>query len=394
MRATMPQRSLLLLSLMCLASTACATGIKVGSFSDRAFMAERMPYYVEFGKDGSLLGPDWVVENLQPGANPRVSKLGEEHETVHAFDADGDGQIDKSVKLARHDLLLRHRRSRATIWLSVFPISQVLADADADVLLRQYIEAVSGAGSFTVTLADGTKLSQERRYATRQVDMTPLTVQGQRAAGATFELAVDQLQLNQDSRWSRGRVLLVRTEASWNELGASWPVVMLAGYENVPDRFDDHAQDFTDFVSRIRFIDDFVALVPYRAAIGRCLSSDGVVAGTATIHVDGAGVISALTGPTDEMGYAENLMPCVTKAHPGGIRLAPTGFARSLRFSAEDLARAAARVEQRQQLTPKPPVTSAPAEQVPITPEATPAAPTSGGEVPVPESAEAPAAQP
>lgn len=369
---------------------ACAPGIKVGSFSERAFVAERVPYYVELQPDGSILGGDWVIENLQSGQGTRVSKLGPEYESAHAFDIDGDGRFEKSVKLARYDLLLRHRRTRATIWLSVFPISQQLADADADVLLREYIEAVSGAGSFTITLADGSTVSvvsKERRFATRQLDMTPLTVQGQRAAGATFELAnVDQLQLNQNSRWSRGRVLLIRTDANWNELSESWPVVMLAGYEHVPDRFDEHSQDFTSFLSRLKFIDDALSLAPYLSTIASCAGlSQAALLGDVTLRIDETGALLSLqvrrnADPSDNL---MELGPCVTGA-TAPPRFAATGSLRGAVVTATALAGGASRLEDQRKRA-----------KTPSQPSSTPAV--APAPIPTPDPAQAgplPAAQP
>jgi len=396
--------SVFALAALSLWGAACAPGIKVGSFSERAFMAERVPYYVELQPDGSILGSDWVIENLQPGEGTRFSKLGEEYEALHGFDIDGDGRFEESVKLARYDLLLRHRRTRATIWLSVFPISQQLADADADVLLREYIEAVSGAGSFTITMADGSKVSvsQQRRFATRQLDMTALTVQGQRAAGATFELAnVDQLQLNQNSRWSRGRVLLIRTDATWTELSETWPIVMLAGYEHVPDRFDEHSQDFTNFLSHLKFIDDALALAPYLSTIASCAG----VAQAATLRdlalrIDATGALVGLRVRREPAGKVVELAPCVGGASPPP-RFAATGSPRRVVVTTTALAAGASRLDEQRKraanpsepnampvVAPAPMPTPEPTEAAPL-PAAQPA--TSGG---APTAPSAPPTQP
>src|SRR5690606_25328911 len=135
----------------------------------------------------------------------------------------------------------------ARLSLSVFPIEQQLENTDLEVLAREYVDAASGAGSVEVDWGDERKSTVEKRFASRILDIEPVSVGGYEAVGVTFEVAnVDQLQLSDESRWIRARMLLIRAPWRWQSDSGrngpkhetTWPVMMRVLFTARPEAFD------------------------------------------------------------------------------------------------------------------------------------------------------------
>ncbi|MBK8412004.1 MAG: hypothetical protein IPL19_29015 [Sandaracinaceae bacterium] len=109
--------------------------------------------------------------------------------------------------------------------------------------------------------------------ASRILASRPTRVHGFPAHEVIFEVAnVQQLELSPSARWERGHVVLVRAEMVFGQrqlypsirvpdLGRGvgqesfYPVLMVIGYANHPDKFDAHHDEFRDFLSHIHIGD-------------------------------------------------------------------------------------------------------------------------------------------
>jgi len=236
----------------------CATANLIGTRDSDGFTSASYPLHVS-GRSSAFDGQLWTLENVQPTGKTGelVSKLGENYERTVTFDTDGNGSYETVRRLWNDELSLRHRRSNALMSLSVLPMDQNMAETDMDVLVRNYVDAVSGGGSVSVNIGAGARASKERRFATRILDSAVFTVDGEPAAGATFEVAnVDQLELSKEARWERAQVVLIR--APWRtvagvERKSTWPTLIRALYSSRSESFEAHEGDFADFVRAIDF---------------------------------------------------------------------------------------------------------------------------------------------
>ena len=259
--------------LLALCALGCATGQQVGKFTDQGFLSKEFPMYVKYSDASSktILGPEWIIDNLQMSNDPPTSKVGVAWESEYHYDADGDGSLEGREKLPRYFLLLRHKKTDAKLWIRFFPISTQLAETEPQLLLQDYIDAASGAGTMYVLLGQDTVAATERRFATRTLDMRSFRVADMPAASAVFELAnVDQLQLAADSRWERAQMLLVRVPWQTKYGMEEFPMVMLAGYTNRPERFAEHAPKLAELVAALRLTSDDIHLVRAMDALKKC----------------------------------------------------------------------------------------------------------------------------
>ncbi len=251
-------------ALVGLLAVGCGSAVgNIGRFDASGFRHERYRYGVQAGPDGAILSRDWRLDNFQQTSRRTVPKSGPAYRSDVGFDTDGDGEIDQHVELNRYDLRYRHVRNRGSIWLSTIPLSTNLSQTDLRVLMRDYVDAVSGAGFVGVNFGGTVVAGIERRFATRILDSQVITVHGLPGFAATVEVAnVDQMQLSPDSRWERARVVLIRTPFEYapprsltTVRDTHYPVVMLVGYTNLPEDFDAGLPDFVRFVNQIVFAD-------------------------------------------------------------------------------------------------------------------------------------------
>lgn len=250
--------------------------ISLGCASQSAFRGDgyyndRYSYRVGYTSPGKLSGSDWILENFQLDADgqPTSPKVGPDYRFMFHADVDGDGTLEPAEELDLVDVGLVHKSSAARIWLSSIPIDQTLAQTELKVLAKGFVEAVSGTGLRVERIG----VSKQRSYATRVVDEKAIDIDGLPAHHITFEMAsVEQLELDPNSRWQRVSIVLVRPGFFWapkypkgpNQL---FPVLLIAGYEAQPDRFQANVGDFEAFLRRIAFVaGDLAADAPEIAA--------------------------------------------------------------------------------------------------------------------------------
>ncbi len=297
---------------------ACAgTGATIGALSPSSFRSAQHPFLIKYSESDTrqIIGPDWTLENTQPqssGSSVLVSKTGPTWESVVRFDVDGDGVFDRNETIRDAELIFRHTRSDAAIWLSVYPIPQRREHTDLEVLAREYVEGVSGTANISkvqVGTSDAWIAGTERRYATRVVSGTPMSVSGYEAFKVTFEVAnVDQLQLSADARWTRASLVIVRPGWWWEKGRSVWPSLLVMGYGNAPDRFANSEGQFMSLVSRLRIYPDVEQLREKGPEYMQCLKTD------LGPNVPDSAVITAVVG-------ADGVVKTVYSQSPGNPAL-------------------------------------------------------------------------
>lgn len=205
----------------------------------------------------SKLTNDWLLDNYYTRGTRLVLKDGDAYQVEYQLDTDGDGQGDQSETLPLYDLRYKHRQRDAVIWLRTFPISTDLREKELRVLLHRYVDEVAGAGYEAVQLHANRHIVSEKRYAAEVLEEGNASLAGVEAYEATIEVAnVDRLKLEENRREVRVRLVLARPGFSIDvtRLGkrpVSFPVLLLAGYANLPGDFEQDSPAFESLLQQI-----------------------------------------------------------------------------------------------------------------------------------------------
>ncbi len=235
----------------CLAISGCAT-IRSGTFDSAGFRHLHLEYRVDHDAAGSLAG-DWIIDNYRPDL--QQLKSGVDNVRPLQRDLDGDGTLEDLGPHPVDDLRFRSRQAAGVMWIRSIPLPEALSGTELRVLARMLVDSVTGVGLQFIEIRTGALQAVQRRYATRDVQTHPGVIDGREAFQVRFEVAsVDQAQAGGDARWERVHLMLIRTNLSaLYNYTQSLPVVMVAGYRNLPDDFERDAPAFHSLLSRIRF---------------------------------------------------------------------------------------------------------------------------------------------
>ena len=234
---------------LCVASLGgCKHQIKI---SDGGFENERYGYAVPNLPQGGLMGDNWLLDNFQSSSRKgaRKPKRGPDYEIKLALDTNGDGAMNSNVKYPTYDLKFRHRTNRGVIWIRSLPLSQHTRQTEARVLLRGYIQSMSGAGLIVTQIGQADAFE----YSTKTLFSEPAVVGGLPAQQAVVEIAnAQELKLSPDSRWLRAELVIIKTPFEFTKGRANFPVVLIAGYSNLAEDFAQGRAEFHELLSRFR----------------------------------------------------------------------------------------------------------------------------------------------
>lgn len=246
-----------------ISTTACTSTLPLGTVTARGFDHASFPYRVMSGPGGAIMPADWRLDNFHLANGAYKPKTTAEYRSRYELDQDDDGRADDTVRASRYDLRFTNRRYSGEIWLRTIPLSASEAELELPVVLRRYVEGIAGNG-FTVTQISTPTgrvavTVEERRFAARVLDYTPVTVHGVEALVATIEVAnVDQLQLDPNARGERARLVFVRAPFTLDRPRsgvevARYRVLLAAGYVASPADYERGLVDFEGLVSRVVF---------------------------------------------------------------------------------------------------------------------------------------------
>jgi hypothetical protein len=229
-----------------------------GSLTPAGFSHEKYAYRVT--TDGStFLGNDWMLDNYYTDEmGTQQPKRNGTYATKYVFDRNGDGKVDSTQDALTYDLRFQHKKHEAFIWLRTIPISNELKDKDLRVLMKDYVDEIAGAGYEAVQLENQRVGVSEKRYAAEVVEQGAATLAGKEAYRALMDVAnIDQIKLTPTDRRVRVELVFIRTgfEYVLSTLGekddVKFPVLMIAGYANMPDDFVADQSSFASLLSRI-----------------------------------------------------------------------------------------------------------------------------------------------
>jgi hypothetical protein len=272
----------------------CATTTRFGALQPTEFRHASFAYRILRNADGQFVSDDWMVDNFYRSGDAWLPREGPNFETALALDLDGNGTMEGAGTVPTYDLLLRNSRDAGTMWARSLPLSKRFDQTELRVLARLYVESVSGAGTIVtaVTRARGSVevTAESNRFATEVLDERPWAVGGYEAYLITFQVAnVDQLSLSENSLWERAVVAIVRPGFLWTNgtnNAVLFPTVLMLGYSNLPEDFEEHLPDFYKFVESVDWYP--TELAEARQVVLDCTTEDMVrviaTAGTRTVR--------------------------------------------------------------------------------------------------------------
>jgi len=233
-----------------------------GSFADSGYLSG-YGYEIAYQTGTKqVLPPKWGIDNYRPDRGKWIPKEQDEYITKYEFDIDGDGSVDKWITKPIYALRYEHRVHSGVIWLRNIPLPPKLRTKDLRVLLQDYVDQITATTYETVHFQPNkVQIVVEHRPVVAIVEQGPATVAGQPAYMATIETAdAEQIKLNPGVRVRRVQLVLMRApqdEQVENDMGTTaqppfmFPVVVVAGYSNMPADFQAELDDFHDFLRRL-----------------------------------------------------------------------------------------------------------------------------------------------
>jgi hypothetical protein len=222
-----------------------------------------------------LLPTPWNIDNYRLDTGKWVRKDVAPYVTKYTFDDDDDGKIDKTLNTFTYALRYEHSVHSGVIWLRNLPTSGKLRSKDLRILMQGYINEITAATYETVRFAESTMpVVVEHRQAAVIVEEGPANVAGRPAYAATIDVAdVDQIKLAPGARTRRVQLVLMRApqdekveyevddindkikkknnESEPPKKVINYPVIVLAGYSNMPMDFPAALSEFHDLLRRL-----------------------------------------------------------------------------------------------------------------------------------------------
>ncbi len=236
---------------------ACGSHLKQGAIESDGYHHPVYPYAVLHPIGEDLLPRDWVLDNYYVQGKRIKAKEAPEYVTSFELDTNGDGVYDDKVKAYVYDLLFVHQRTSANIFARTVPQSYEVANLGLDVVARRFADALAGGDFSVVEFGDEEQprlqVVERRRYATAIETAGAASLAGQQAFEATITLKnVDQSAPEQKLRVVFVRPGFVFQRRSRGKL-LNYPVLLIAGYRALPDKFDENRPDFDRFLNSISF---------------------------------------------------------------------------------------------------------------------------------------------
>jgi|GEM_PF-2425236 len=255
---------------LCLGLGACVPAKNV--LSPEGYQHAEYNLKVSALPDGQLLPPNWKLDNLvKRSRKGRVTndkeadrtktwfedKKGEDYETTYRLDGDGDGEYETEADEPAYELKYVHTAHDGEIFLRAVPLSGDESQKRLKVLMARYVEAAAGAGYRVVPVGQNSSVLIERRYAASVTQEGDARLAGNDAYYAHLEIAnMDQVKLDPNARRTHVELILRHTTFKYKKKHrggtGEYPVLLIAGYANQPEEFEEGRADFLSFLKRLK----------------------------------------------------------------------------------------------------------------------------------------------
>jgi hypothetical protein len=238
----------------CLLLAGCAP--KKGALTPEGYQSGKHDLKVAVHSEGALMGSNWRLDNYFQDGDGWYPKTGAEYRATYELDHDGDGRYETKAKEYIFELRFVHRGHDGVIFLRTVPQSTDQKDKRLDVLMDRYIGGIAGSGYSVVTFGDTPRVV-EKRFAATIAEEGKGTIGGLSAQTAIVDIKnLDQLEVDPDTKGSRLEIILAHTNFVFHsnpryEEETAFPVLLVAGYWNRADEFEESLPEFHEFLNRI-----------------------------------------------------------------------------------------------------------------------------------------------
>jgi hypothetical protein len=201
-----------------------------GGFA-KALYGWRLPY--DDAAKHRLAPEPWRLANWTENTPGHFEqKVGPDDVAEFEVDDNGDGKIEGWEKREEplFDLELVNDEDDSLVWIKTRAISPAAARRRLDLVARDYLESLSGTGTFSQLDIFGRERARTRRLTTLVRDVRETHLGGHRAIAASADIAdADDLRLNPKARLGQLRIVVARigylAPKSSHDEPPPWPVV-------------------------------------------------------------------------------------------------------------------------------------------------------------------------
>lgn len=244
------------------AALSCGPKVKPGVISADGYRHATYPYGVIHELGDQLLPPVWLLDNYYLDRRVIKPKAAPEYMIGFHLDTNNDGVVDEIEQGYRYDLSFVNQRTSAQIYVRTVPQSYEVANLSLDVVARRFTDSLAG-GDFvvvefgTVRGLVNAQLVETKRYVTTMESGSPATMAGVEAYEATIAIRnAAQVQGQVDRPDERRRVVFCRPGFAFQPKRSSkvqYPVLLIASYQALPEKFEEGLPDFERFLDAIAF---------------------------------------------------------------------------------------------------------------------------------------------
>lgn len=247
------------------AATRCPTSL-AGKFDDGGFESKVCYLKVNFEsqKHKRLINKSWTVDNYDYYAESGKFKLkkGPAFCGDRVIDRDGDGKLEKERGLF-FELKLSHTKTEGVMWLQYFELTKKNKKKKLEVFLKNYAKSLSGTGLVIEGNVHGILTVKEDKYAAKIIESEAAELGTQTAIVGTVEIMdLDMKEIDADYKGDLVRVMLTK-HTCWKrqfipekgEVWKSYKCLLVAGYRNSPEDFEESLEDFETFVGNIEMLE-------------------------------------------------------------------------------------------------------------------------------------------
>ncbi len=214
-----------------------------------------------------FINEDWRVENYTHGDDYKSfnRKKGRAYYGTVYVDRDDNGTTEPE-KVYFSDLELQHRHNNGAIWVTTQDMLEKHELVGLDVLLRNMTESLSGTENMVYIDALGSRTIETQRFATEILEIHRIQFGPYEAAIATISFAnLDQLRLNKNHRSRLVRIAIAKIDGTVRKskrdsqgrvissVDGPGKRLMIVGYSNSPEYFEESLPDFERFLELIYF---------------------------------------------------------------------------------------------------------------------------------------------
>jgi hypothetical protein len=247
------RRRLLTTALTLLFVQGCA--LQSGTFGAQGFHHSRYAYDVRYADAGArlMMPPGWRLDNYRQTSSGAVAKSSGFYKSSFEFDTNRDDRPDVVDSVPTFDLRFEHAPTGGIVWLRTIPAPSYESDRALYLLSQDYLAGASAAG-FELAQFGARGTNAEKQFVVQTLETKPARLAECEALALTIEIASrSELQSSTNAQRRRVKLVLVRAGLSHRvpASDAEFPTVLVAGYANQPEFFQQHLSEFHGFLERV-----------------------------------------------------------------------------------------------------------------------------------------------